>query len=93
MIDLKTGAETYVAQRIVPMGWSPGNRGIYGARSLGEPEIIRVDRATGAQTVVTRFPSGVIESGSVSWDGREIVCSVRTDITDAWIIEGFDPRG
>ena len=93
VIDLKTGAETHVAQRIVPMGWSPGNRAIYGAQTLGEPEIVRGDRVTGARTVVTRFPFGVIESGSVSRDGREIVCSVREDIADAWIIEGFDPRG
>jgi hypothetical protein len=59
----------------------------------GTKQIVRVDRVTGARTVVTRFPFGVIESGSVSRDGREIVCSVREDIADAWIIEGFDPRG
>lgn len=92
VIDLKTGAETLVAPRIVPMGWSPGNRAIYGVQALGEPEIVRVDRVTGARIVVTRFPFGVIESGSVSRDGRAIVCSVREDLADAWIIGDFDPR-
>ena len=92
-IDLKTGAETFIANGIKPIGWSPGNRAIYGVPSMGrgDPEIVRVERSTGSQTVVTRFPSGVVLSGSVSRDGRQIVCSVGDDIADAWIIENFDP--
>lgn len=93
-IDLKTGAETFIANGIKPIGWSPGNRAIYGVPSMGrgDPEIVRVERSTGSQTVVTRFPSGVVLSGSVSRDGRQIVCSVGDDIADAWIIENFDPQ-
>ena len=93
-IDLKTGAETFIAKGIKPIGWSPGNRAVYGVPSMGrgDPEIVRVDRSTGSETVVTRFPSGVVLSGSVSRDGRQIVCSVGEDIADAWIIEDFDPQ-
>jgi Tol biopolymer transport system component len=69
-IDLKTRTETFIAGGIVPVGWSPDNRVIYGVRSpAGEPEIIRVDLLTGTQSVLARFPSGVVESGSVSRDG------------------------
>src|SRR5262249_37289383 len=90
-IDMKTGAETLVAKGVRPIGWSSGDDAIYGFMFPGDDsQIVRVDRRTGAQTVVARFPSGVIVSGTVSRDGRQIVCSVRDEIADAWTIENFD---
>src|SRR6185295_18320144 len=93
VIDMNTLAERYVAKGIIPLGWSAGSAAIYGTRAMSDKaEIVRVDLRTGAQTVVTRFPAGVIESGAVSRDGREIVCSLSENIADAWIIENFDPH-
>ena len=73
------------------LGWSPDGNFVY-AGELGGREIVRiaVNSSKGTKTLVTVH--GLLDSGSVSPDGREVVFNAREEKSDVWLMRNFDPQ-
>jgi hypothetical protein len=76
----------------MPVGWSEDGEWIY-AFEDSTSAIVRVSPRTTRSEPVGRFPQGALFEGSCSMtpDRRAIVCAPVESVTDAWIIDHFDP--
>ena len=80
---------------LAPIGWSPDGKWIYAHAqhgSRGGRELVRVSPQTGDVVPLASIATGMITSGDVSRDGRQIVLCVTETKTDVWRIEQYDGR-
>ena len=82
--------ERFVAPNLWPVGWSEKADWIY-AFEDSSSAIVKVSPRTTKVEPVGRFPRGRIESCGLTPDRQAIVCSLYEGVTDAWIVDHFDP--
>jgi Tol biopolymer transport system component len=86
--------ERFVAPNRWPVGWSEHGDWIY-AYEVSTSAIVKVSPRTTTIEPVGSFPRGVFvydsSPCSLTPDRQAIVCSLYEGVTDAWIVDHFDP--
>ena len=84
--------ERFIAPNLRPVGWSENGDWIY-AFEDSKSEIVKVSPRTTKIEPVGTFPRGQLFGGSCSLtpDRQATVCSLFEGVTDAWIVDHFDP--
>ena len=82
----------FLAPDLIPIGWSENGEWIY-AFEYSASAIVRVSPRTARSEPVGTFLQGALLEGSCSMtpDRRGIVCAPVESVTDAWIVDHFDP--
>ena len=84
--------ERFIAPNLRPAGWSEKGDWI-DAFEDSKSEIVKVSLRTAKIESVGAFPRGQLSGGScgLTHDRQAIVCSLFEGVTDAWIVDHFDP--
>ncbi len=87
--------ERFIAPNLWPVGWSENGDWIY-AFEESTSAIVKVSPRTTKIEPVGSFPRGVLSSRfgppcSLTPDRLAIVCALYEGVSDAWIIDHFDP--
>jgi Tol biopolymer transport system component len=84
--------ERFIAPSLWPVGWSEDDDWIY-AFEESTSTIVKVSPRTTKIEPVGSFPRGQLLGGSCSLtpDRQAVVCSLYEGVTDAWIVDHFDP--
>ena len=84
--------ERFIAPNLRPVGWSENGDWIY-AFEDSKSEIVKVSPRTTKIEPVGTFPRGQLFGGSCSLthDRQATICSLYESVTDAWIVDHFDP--
>ena len=93
IVSLEDSVERFIPQtrdfsRII--GWSPDGNWIYSHASFGGNTVHAVAVDGGQSRTLFTMP-GTILGGTITPDGRKIVCSVLESKSDVWLAENFDP--
>ena len=84
--------ERFIAPNLEPVGWSANSDWIY-AFEASKSAIVKVSPRTTKIEPVGSFPEARFSGGpcSVTPDRQAIICSLYEGVTDAWIVDHFDP--
>ena len=84
--------ERFIAPNLRPVGWSENGDWIY-ALEDSKSEIVKVSPLTAKIEPVGSFPRGQLFGGSCSLtpDRQATICSLYESVSDAWIVDHFDP--
>jgi serine/threonine protein kinase len=99
IITLEDSTQKLVKEgNVYPVGWTPDGKWIYIAPNIqGLLKIIMVNLQTGLEKDVFSLPLSqeegmpILESVSISPDGKHFVLGVQKISSDVWLVENFDP--
>jgi Tol biopolymer transport system component len=91
-----TTPETHAERLLSPkaywaLGWSPDGKFVY-AGELGGREIVRIAISNSKETKTLITVHGLLDAGSVSPDGREVIFNAMEEKSDVWLMRNFDPE-
>jgi Tol biopolymer transport system component/DNA-binding winged helix-turn-helix (wHTH) protein len=73
------------------LGWSPDGNFVYAGESGGR-EIVRIAINSSKETTTLITVHGLLDAGSVSPDGREVIFNATEEKSDVWLMRNFDPQ-
>ena len=73
------------------LGWSPDGNSIY-AGQWGERKIVQIELEDSKKPKIVITLRGVLQSGSVSPDGRKLIVIEVEEKSDVWLLNNFDSQ-